>query len=544
MVSGCVETSDDSDSDSGGEAANGGGEAANGGLSSGDNSQGGAPGAGTDARGGESAGEGGRSDEDPAGGQGQGGEPSAGTGSGEAAAGQPAEPGVAGAAGAETAPSRAGSSGAGATESGGSGGGGNPGDEIAQHFFLPTPSSTNTVAPKIAVDRDGGIHAAYPAYVGGRAFYAYCDQDCAGADDVEVVEFEIGDSVANVSLALTESGQPRLVLSEFNQVYYAACDADCTSRSEWTVTPVVDHQSSQEVTGQALALDPEGNPRFLVHTYVAMLGIGQEDPETFLVSCDSGCDDADAWTSSKIADDIWQYPEMRIDGDGRTHVVAAEVTFEAGVPAAKLATHFQCDDDCGTPDSWTSVVLASLYEDTVVKPSLALALTDEGGARVALLTEGADDTSVDDRYLAYAECDGDCAEADWRAVLISENVAIRNGVGIALEGGSPRVAFTLDYNIGIYQCEEDCTDSDWELREVEFANNLPADDIFLFPNCSVGAWFLDSPSISIAQDGAVRVGYRAYDVSGELQPPLDPTKPRCTTGLDFTWSRLAALPAQ
>lgn len=443
-------------------------------------------------------------------------------------------PGAAGADDGEVSPA------AGAT--GGPDGPDGPPDTAARRFFLSTPQATNTVAPRVVVDEAGGIHVAYAAYVGGRAFYARCKASCSGSDAMDVVTFEVGDSISNVALAVTPDGRPRLVLAEFDKVYFAACDTGCGERAHWQVTPIFDHDNRMEVSGAALTLDAEGRPRFLMHTYVATLGVHQEAPETFLASCDESCDDAGSWRFDRVAEDIWQYPELRFDSRGRMQVVAGKVVFESGVPSAKLGTHFICDDGCEEPAAWRSVPLGALFENTVVKPSISLALTPEGGARIALLMQDDDPSTPDGRALAYASCDGDCEAASYRAAYLSQNQALRSGVSIALDHGSPRVAFTLDYNIGVYHCEaHDCTDADWELAKVEFASDLPADDVFLFPGCSAGAWFLDSPSLALDR-GALRVGYRAYDVSGATQPPLDPSKPRCTTGLDFTWSRLATLP--
>ena len=427
--------------------------------------------------------------------------------------------------------------------SGGSGGSDPSPDAATRHFFLPTPENTNTVAPRVVVDSDGGIHSVYTAYAGGRAFYAYCAPGTCDAESVEVVEFELGASIANASLALTDDGAPRVLLSEFDKVYYASCDDDCTSPDGWTTTPIVDHDNEMQVSGNALALDPEGRPRFLMHTYLAFLGVGQKPPETWYVSCDDTCDDASNWSFDEIANEIWENPELAFDHEGRAHAFGAQVVFQDGVPVEKQALYSVCEaeSDCADPGAWQSATVAPLFEDTVVQPSLAMALTDDGGVHLALLASFTPD-DPDARSLVYAECDHDCTGENWKAALISENKAIRNGLDIALEDGRPRIAFTLDYNIGIYECDSDCAESDWELTEVEFANNLPADDIFLFPSCSAGAWFLDSPTLAIGAAGERRIGYRAYDVSGSTTPPLDPTKPRCTTGVDFTWSRITLLP--
>ncbi len=44
---------------------------------------------------------------------------------------------------------------------------------------------------------------------------------------------------------------------------------------------ILDHESKNEVSGEAFALDSQGNPRFLMHVYRAYLGVGQDDPFTW-----------------------------------------------------------------------------------------------------------------------------------------------------------------------------------------------------------------------------------------------------------------------
>ena len=189
----------------------------------------------------------------------------------------PQEPAEGGSAGQPQPPGQGGSAG-----SGTGGSAGNPPVGSASRFFLTTPSSTNTVAPKVVLDSRGGLHVAYPAYVGGKAFYAYCASNCTGMNSFKVVELAVGESIANVALATTPDGKPRLVLSEFDKAYYASCDSQCTTRAGWTLTPVYEHDNDMEVTGQALALDSKGRPSFLMHTYVSFLGWQQKTPQTLL----------------------------------------------------------------------------------------------------------------------------------------------------------------------------------------------------------------------------------------------------------------------
>ncbi|HET9932628.1 MAG TPA: hypothetical protein VFQ35_18120, partial [Polyangiaceae bacterium] len=252
LVAACtIETTGGSPSGEGGAAALGGkgGTAGAGGAST---SSGGR---GTTSEGGKTSAEGG-SDANSTGGNiggkpsGSGGKPSGTGGKASGSGGKPAEPPpVSGAAG----------NGDGLPEAGA------PGDDppatSPERFFFPTPNATNTVAPKVVVDAQGGVHAAYPAYFGGRAYYAYCKSNCSSATAFQVVELDVGSSIGNVSLALTPQGKPRLVLSEFDKAYYAACDAQCGTLAGWTMTPVFDHDNSMEVSGQALAIDTAGRVR-------------------------------------------------------------------------------------------------------------------------------------------------------------------------------------------------------------------------------------------------------------------------------------------
>jgi hypothetical protein len=177
-------------------------------------------------------------------------------------------------------------------------------DASSAPFFLPTGEPDNTAAPAIEVDAKGRVHAVFPAYAGGRAYYATCAADCQGTDDVAVVRFDTDSTVANAMLALDGESRPRVLLSTFNKVYFASCDEGCSDPAGWSQTELLDHRGDREVTGEAFALDPNGNPRFMMHTYVAYLGIGQKAPETYYVACDGACEDAASWSQYKVADQI------------------------------------------------------------------------------------------------------------------------------------------------------------------------------------------------------------------------------------------------
>jgi hypothetical protein len=411
-----------------------------------------------------------------------------------------------------------------------------------QHFFLPTPEPENTTAPKLEVDANGGTHMLYPGYAGGDAYYAYCPKDCSGPAAVKVIRLKTDGTVANAMLRLTAAGKPRVLLSTFQRVHYAQCDDQCSDESHWTNSVIVEHGSDRDVSGNAFALDPQGRPRFVMHAYLAYLGVGQKTPQTWFAQCDESCNDASRWRIDLIQDDIWYASQLRYDAQGRAHLLTGVVTTEANGPTYKLAAYFICEKDCTSAAAWSGIGLAPLFESQVeeIRPSLTMALTKTGQPRV--LTLGTDQAGK--RRLLYFECDADCANDHWAATSLSDHPQLGSGLDMVLDAQNrPRFVFTLDDNIGLHYCESDhCTvdDAPWNLTKIEYAGEVPKDNIILWPNCSVDAWLLHDPSLTLLPDGSARVGYQATDISGGFTTS-DPTQPACVAGKDMTLSRLSVL---
>jgi hypothetical protein len=403
---------------------------------------------------------------------------------------------------------------------------------------------TNTSAPTIEIDAKDGLHAVYPRYAIGGAFYAYCAGTCAESEDLSVVDFETEGTVHNSMLALDRAGHPRVLLATATKVYYASCDANCGSSSGWETAEILDHAGDREVTGEAFALDSEGRPRFLMHTYRAFLGIGQKPRATFYVSCDGDCQEAASWQVSQIATQTWEGTDFRYDSQGRAHIATVANVEAEGAVTRKLGAYSTCEKDCDVDTNWVGTGLYEAYENSTevvaMQPTVALALTRAGTPRVVVLGKNAEGN----RNIVYFECDEDCTGDNWTGSIISDHESIDTGLDLALDKNDrPRLAYTLGYNIGLAYCDQaDCASETamWDLTKVEFGSDMPTDDIFLWDNCTVGAWFLHSPSIALSADGAPRIGYQARDISGGLSQP-DPTKPRCAAGTDMTWSRVTLM---
>jgi hypothetical protein len=412
----------------------------------------------------------------------------------------------------------------------------------ASRFFLPTDEPTNTTNPTIEIDAKGGIHTVYPVYAGGDAFYSYCPANCSDETQAKAVRFETDGTVYNIMLALNANAQPHILMSTYQHIYYGSCETNCTAPSSWTVSIIKEIPNGDiEVTGEALAIDPQGRPRFVMHAYRALFGVGQPTPATWYMTCDADCHSAANWQEFKISTQIWQESTLRFTNTG----VAKMATVASVEGQGDLSAYIECSADCSNEANWLGIGLFASYSDrnvAEIDPAVSLALTSKGEPRV--LTLGKDEAG--NRNLVYFSCATNCFGDNWTGqVLINGSEGNRLGAGLDLtvnKSDQPRFVYTAASNILLGYCDTNCEalDAPWNLTKVEFGSDMDADEIIPYPNCTVGAWFLRHPSLALGSDGLPRVAYRAEDMSGGWNNP-DPTKPGCVAGVDMTFSRFAQL---
>lgn len=432
-----------------------------------------------------------------------------------------------------------------------SGQGSTSGSDVTARFFLPTGEPTNTSAPSVEVDASGGIHSVYPQYAGGGAFYAYCPASCSGPDQMKVVGFETDGTVHNAMLALDAGGRPQVLLATGSAVYYATpgASADVTDPASWSTSEILRHDGLREVTGEAFALDPSGRPRFIMHTYKAYLGVGQKPPEALFVACDAAdCSSPDGWKQTKIADQMWRSNYLRYDANGVAKLASA-ITMGASESSSGTVTgaYVECASGCDDEANWHGTGLAPAYENDLaavsIKPAISMALTKSGAPRIVMLGV----TEFGKQNITYFACDEGCTGDGWRGSVLSDHEKVGAGLDLVLDANDhPRFVHTLDYNIALAYCDAaDCADPEakWDLSMVEASSSMKPDQIFLYDNCTVSAWFLHSPSLALTADGRPRIGYQARDISGGFGNP-DPDRLRdCVAGTDMTWSRMSILPS-
>lgn len=420
----------------------------------------------------------------------------------------------------------------------------------AEPFFLPSGAEVhNTGDPQVRVDARGGVHLVYPLVAAAGAVYAYCPADCAGPDQVRTVTFptdELG-TVHTALLALDANDVPHVLISTRDSVLYGVCEGrDCTDGGAWRLAVVYRHEGDWELTGDAFAIGTDGGPTFLMHAYQAYLGLFGPEPGTRLFACDRGCLDAAAWRSSQVSDQSWLEPTLLFDATGTMHVAAV-----VPIEGAELVGYFRCDSGCEDedPDNWPGVGVAYAFSDRYVEevyPSVSLALTAGGGVRLAYL--GIDG---ENRYLGYYECDANCTDSSgdgWTAIALIYGDDARDlgdGLDLALDSqGRPLLAYTVQGNILVAHCRVDCAgrqgNDDWDLAVGELSGDIPADQVFLEHNCTIGAWFLRQPALALGADGLPVLAYRAEDISGGVSRP-DPLRPACVAGVDMSLTRFNRL---
>ena len=193
----------------------------------------------------------------------------------------------------------------------------------------------NTTGASLAVDANGGVHAAmsgftpltdttiYPVY------YGYCAADCAGAGSwawTIVGQVGLGASdVAGVRLALDPQGRPRIMWfylagpigDDPGYWEYAECDDNCLENASWTVVDVVTvNPVASPGDGHYFALDHLGRPRFIYREIDAYAG----RTGTYYRYCDADCTEEGTWFERRINTELLYDPSLAFTSTGQPRI--------------------------------------------------------------------------------------------------------------------------------------------------------------------------------------------------------------------------------
>ena len=257
--------------------------------------------------------------------------------------------------------------------------------------------------PTLGVDASGRPrlmwYAEYSGDTNAHYYYAECNANCtdSAANWTPVAAAELGsyDYPHNVRYAaLDTQGRPRLVYemsgypdSGFN---YLACDANCTTASNWHTTAVTTPDLQPDMNLQ-LVFDQNSRPRVL----------GYDDSNHVLVyaECDSSCSTSANWGSVALFEVGYYFDydfALRLDAQGHPRIAYYLKDNNDNVLLAYAWSNANSLNLTG----WSSY---SFNYPTNDELSLDLALDSQGRPRIVY--------STDELDLSYLTCTANCETA-------------------------------------------------------------------------------------------------------------------------------------
>lgn len=401
-------------------------------------------------------------------------------------------------------------------------------------FFLTSESKTASAAA--VVDAKGGHHVAFIDYVPQaekpKFFYFTCAADCTNGDNWNGIAG--GEAVNEVQLALTPSGQPRLMVrsdtTDGGHVFaYLACDHDCDEAANWDGADIFTRWGTSifdlhdnEHPQRSFALDPWGRPRLVY--FDRNYKVEPDHYGTFYAWCDSNCTRKESWKETQISTpyeydfEPYAYPSLTFTSDGAPRLIAGILTLsftgqESGVYYAG------CDRDCHKFESWRRVFVTERGQGD--KPGWDLELDNQGRPRAAIYGGPRNDR------LTYAWCDAGCfTRGNWRLREMAIDQAGGYHPDLELTAyGLPRIAYVQSRGggIGYLACDANCESMDavWQSSAVETARVLDAEYPVARPQgCDAGLWTMMAPVLALDGAGRARIAYDAkYDTRCLYQDP-------------------------
>lgn len=345
-----------------------------------------------------------------------------------------------------------------------------------------------------------------------RYVYAECDQNCGSRNQwrltaVATVPNELSwrwesdpqdmnafyrEYQARRYFALDPAGRPRFVYYHYNAeadangvgAYYAACDGDCATGSNWThtrITKVQDWSGQLEwevLEKPVLTFTQQGQPRLL--GLLLPTGI-LRFPGLYYLACDSDCHHGDNWFSVLVGQngDENGYWDIAIDGAGRPRAAVSKYVSSRGY----VLSYIWCEAECLNMESWQR---AEVAED-VEQPDLAL--NEQGQPRIAF------------KHVEYDD-----------------------------QGNNP--ADTLSYLVCNTNCES--VTGQWQQTRVENSQHLQAEWTGSHPPaCTDGEWHIIVPSLTLDGGGTLRAAYDAHYIA---KCEYDPAAGAWIPGGQFTYN--------
>jgi hypothetical protein len=377
-----------------------------------------------------------------------------------------------------------------------SGGGGSPSAKGASLLPLGDAATITT-----AIDSQGTLHIAASAYRDGNGFkllYGECKAGCADPTSWTLVELAPADPSNPPTIALTRSGEPRILFAgdaTSNPGYfYAECGSGCTDAASWSAVQLTSSPSPQIVSPNRLpfAVSPSGSVAFLPKDSGAVF------------YCKAGCSDAMSWSEVPVGD--------ANTGPGRVAFASDDdlqlLQLHPNGPLTLQVVWVRCTGDCTSPQSYSES--EPLWAPQL--PYVDIATTSQGAPRVVIYAS--DPSSLSNpKIFAYLTCDSGCDQA---ASWTTTQLPIGEGLGqmgfvLALDSKDrPVVAYANDTTVGTATCSGDCTaGSAWQASEAMTVERLDA----IYPppvpaHCAGAVWLMQwGPGLALDASNRLYVSF-------------------------------------
>ncbi len=400
-------------------------------------------------------------------------------------------------------------------------GDGGGGDEGA--LWLPYTINDNQPLPtygtSVAVDGNGGIHAAYAIYIGAtwdqrHASYAYCPAGCA--DKANWTRIKLGAQVQDVRVVVDPAGRPRMMLAErnpdldpdFGAAYqYAECNDGCANPANWTITTLATaldgFATREDNNNDYFAVDRQGRLAFVYTDYT------ENHYGTFYATCAAACANTGSWSETKLTNNTKFFmPSLAFSPSGQPQLAFGLTYGEDWYPSL---TYLQCDSQCENAANWHAVRFHQIHGSA----RFSLQIDGNGRPRLALYTGSYAIPELETHHLYYLWCDTDCiSSANWWRGDIALPTLVGGGIDMALDQQNrPRISYLNADGLSYAWCNANCESGNatWQRRVVE-SNASLADNYEVLPihHCTISAW-INGRRTSLALDAAgnPRFGYDA-----------------------------------
>jgi hypothetical protein len=236
--------------------------------------------------------------------------------------------------------------------------------------------------------------------------------------------------------ALDDQGRPRFVyqdqLEAHSGNFFGYCNVNCHNLENWYEVQLGTDLSARIFE---LALSPSGQPRLVVTSY------DSENILTYLVymECDTGCGNVSNWRVVRLLDTVSASVEedasyhIQTDSSGRPRILYYTGTGSGGTLPANVLYYLSCDaTDCTQLQNWFVLDLNFPYFHG--EQGVALAIDNQDHPRIAYhaqLTAGFG--------LYYAWCNTNCNDsaADWHTQKIEPSEQLDQELPIPPAEGCP-----------------------------------------------------------------------------------------------------------